>query len=247
MGNGDAMDSKRVAILAAIGAVITISFVVYASQVAQSSIAQPTSASKETNDPQDVKTQVIEAEASEKEVWEQLGLPYDSDEGETEEVNQTILDEDARSEAIERELARVDAKEGTTYAMVLADDRVKTELEGVLDITSDFVPFEGRQTDVDVMTLTVTGREILEGSWQTEYVSTLTNRFALEIQVKNGTIESIERTELDDIRTVFTYTDEEKGIIRTALEIPEMEEALSQKGDVQIAISVYTLISKSLA
>lgn len=236
---------KLVIVIVAIGALISLSVGVYAVQNTGLDFRTVTSSPPETENrldqaenPEGLTTQ-IEAEASEKEIWEELGLPYDPNEGETEEANQAILAEDESSEAIERELARIDAKEGTAFALVMADDRVKAELEGTHEVTSDFLPSEYRSsTDMDRMTLSVTGREVLTGSWETAYTSTLTDRFALVIEMKDGTITSIEKKPLDDLGGVFTYADAEKEIIRTALQDSFVQAAVKQKEDASAGLAI---------
>lgn len=181
----------------------------------------------------------IEAEASEKELWEELGLPYDPNEGEPTEETAEDIRQAQIEQALEEEQIRIDEKERATVALVMADDRIKEYVKDALQVDSDFVPSEYRQnTDTDKVTLTVTGKEILEGSWETSYTSKLTDMFALEIEVKDGTIVSIEQKPLVDLGREFTYTDAEKAMIKTALQDPAVQAALKVKEDAGKTISI---------
>ncbi|MCI0560847.1 MAG: hypothetical protein MN733_20375 [Nitrososphaera sp.] len=182
----------------------------------------------------------IEAEASEKEVWEELGLPYDPNEGEPTELTPEEIEQARLEQALEEELLRIDAKEGTTFSIIMEDERIKEEVEGARQVSiSEFVPSENRvNTDMDKMTLTVTGKKDVEGSWETSQTSIFTGVFTLAIEVKDGTIMSIKKTPLPDQSTVHTLTEAEKVMIRTALQDSAVQAALKEKEDAGIATSI---------
>lgn len=237
------MTKKGSVVIIGAGAIIALATIIYAIQAEQPQPTVPTFApsEKETSsiESQSSLTPAMAADADGMEVWEQLGLPHDPNEGETEEANQAILEEDQRSKAIEEERARIDAKEGEVFALVVSDERVKAEIEGTHEVTSDFLPSERRvNSDADLMTLLVTGREVLTGSWETSYKSVLTERFSLTIEVKDGSIISIEKKTLEDLGGVFTYTDEEKELIRTALQDSNVQSAVKQKEDAGLGLAV---------
>lgn len=226
------MQNKLVVAFAAIGVVAAIIVWALAAQFSQSTTL---TAQTEQAGSSDLNT----AEASDKEAWEEFGLPYDPNEGEpTEETAEDI--QQAQNEiAIQEELDRIDAKEGTTYSLVMSDDRIKDYVKDARQVSSDFVPSENRQNiDTDKMTLTVTGKKSVEGSWETSQTSVFTGNFVLEIEVKNGTIMSITKLPLADQRAVFTYTDAEKEMIRTALEDPAVQAAVKEKEDAGKALSI---------
>jgi hypothetical protein len=171
---------------------------------------------------------------------------YDPNKGEpTEETTEDI--QRAQNEiAIQEELDRIDEKERVTVALVMADDRVKEHIKDALQVDSNFVPSEQRQnTDMDKVTLTVTGEETLEGSWETSYTSKLTGMFTLEIEVRNGTIMSIEKKPSPDLGGKYTYTDAEKEMIRTALQDPAVQTALKEKEDAGKTVAI-TIRSQQL-
>ncbi|HKU50440.1 MAG TPA: hypothetical protein VJP79_10850 [Nitrososphaera sp.] len=184
--------------------------------------------------------QMSAADTSEKEIDQELGLPNDpaadeSTESQTkQDIRQTQIEQ-----ALEEELLRIDAKEGTTFRKVMDDERVQEYVKGALQVSSDFVAAENRpDSDLDKLTLTVTGKEILQGSWETSYTSILTGMFVLDIETENGTIVSIEKKPLDDIRAIFSYTDEEKEFIGMALDDPVVQASLKEKEDAGIATAI---------
>ncbi|MCI0563249.1 MAG: hypothetical protein MN733_32630 [Nitrososphaera sp.] len=228
-------------------AVIGIIAAIFVGAVAIQSTGLGPSQAQQTNQPSVSNTQAssspepsIEAEASEKEVWEELGLPYDPNEGEPTELTAEDIEQAQREQALEEEILRIDAKEGTTFRMVMDDERIKEEVKGALQVSIDeFVPSENREnTGMDKITITVTGKEAVEGSWETSQTSIFTGVFTLEIEVKDGTIASIEKTSLPDQRTVHTYTDAEKKMIRAALQDSAVQAAVKEKEDAGIATSI---------
>lgn len=229
-------------VFVAIGVIAAILVVVISTQSSRLGLSQ----TPQTNEPGVSNIQAsdqespIQAEASEKEIWEELGLPYDPNEGEPTELTAEDTQQAEIEQALEEELLRIDEKEGTTYRTVIEDDRIKEEIRGALQVSiSNFVPSEHREnTDMDKMTLTVTGKKAVEGSWETSQTSIFTGVFTLEIEVKDGTIVSIEKTLLPDQHTVHTYTDVEKEMIRTALQDPAVQAAVKEKEGAGIATSI---------
>lgn len=212
----------------------------------ESQTSQPTLSSKQASN---TSVSTINAEATQKQVWEELGLPYDPNEGEPTELTTDDIKQAQIEQDLEQRLIQLDAKEGTNFRAAMDDQRVKDEVRGALQVSSDFIASENRpNSETDKLTLTVTGKEILEGSWETSYTSILTGMFALEIEMKDGTIVFIEKKPLDDIRTVFTFTDEEKGFIRTAASDPAVQSALKEKEEAGVAtvISIRDGISSYL-
>jgi hypothetical protein len=228
------MQNKLVVALAATSVIAAIIVWALAAQ-----FSQPTSLSPRTEPAGSIDLNA--AEASEKEAWEELGLPYDPNEGEPTEASAEDIQRAQNEIAIQQELDRIDAKERATIAAVMADERVKEHVKGALQVQSDFVPSEYREnTDMDKVTLTVTSTETVEGNWQSSYTSKLTGMFALEIEVKDGTIVSIEKKPLSDLGGEYTYSDAEKEMIKTALQDPAVLTALKEKEDAgkNIAITI---------
>lgn len=233
---------RKVAVFAGLGLVAVIIFIAISTRMTwfdftqESQTSQPTLSSKQASNTSE---STINAEASQKQVWEELGLPYDPNKGEPTELTAEDIKQAQIEEELEQELLQIDAKEGTSFRAAMEDQRVKDEVKGALQVSSDFIASENRpNSDTDKLTLTVTGKEILEGSWETSYTSILTGMFALEIEMKDGAILSIEKKPLDDIRMVFTYTDAEKAYIRMALDDPAVMTELKEKEDAGKTVSV---------
>lgn len=151
------------------------------------------------------------------------------------EKEQTIFDE-VSDENMEADRIRLEEKEQRIRNLIWTDERIR-EYQQTVDVfgfDSDFVMDESF-CDSATMTILVSRERNTEGDWQTQYVTTLSGRSELKVNVSDGRIDSVVDNPLDNSTAVQAYTQHQKKVIGIAL-ADERVEALFRDRDVEVGI-----------
>ena len=156
-----------------------------------------------------------------------------------EEIEAIELEEnrksDIDSEISDGEDVRLEAKERRIRDVIWSDERIKEyqRTMAVFGYDSDFVMDERSLCDNAEMTIQISKVHRIEGDWQSSYVSTLSGRLELKVNVVNGAIISIIENPLNDTTTEHFFSEDEKKVIRIALADASVQE-LFQGREVQV-------------
>jgi hypothetical protein len=144
---------------------------------------------------------------------------------------------DIDSEASDAEDQRIEAKERRIRELIWSDERIKEYQEtfAVFGFDSHFVMDEQGPCDNAEMIINVAKERHVEGDWQTSYTRTLSGRLELKVSVVDGEISSIAENPLNNDISEYSFSEEQKKAIRTAVENNTVQ-ALFQDKEMEIGV-----------
>lgn len=125
-----------------------------------------------------------------------------------------------------------EARERAVYKLLASDPRLAKYRVGVYGHAEDFTPLRQEPSGawIDEAVMHVIEQQIVEGDWQTSYNVTYRGLMDVRMEIRSGTeILSIEEIPLADNTRQYSFNEQDKEIIRAALDNATVRQTLESK------------------